>query len=66
MATNLKLDDALVFEALRISGLSSKKDAVNQALKEYVDRKNQMKIPELAGTIDYDPEYDYKEQRNRK
>jgi Arc/MetJ family transcription regulator len=66
MATNLKLDDALVCAALRISGKKSKREAVNQALQEYIDRKNQLKILELAGTIDYDPDYDYKEQRKRR
>ena len=34
MATNLAIDDKLLEEALSISGLKTKKDTVNYALKE--------------------------------
>jgi hypothetical protein len=32
-------------------------------LKEYIDRRKQVEILKLAGTIDYDPAYDYKKVR---
>ncbi|MGE0363320.1 MAG: type II toxin-antitoxin system VapB family antitoxin, partial [Vicinamibacterales bacterium] len=35
MATNLALDDALLEEALRIGGKTTKKDTVTEALQEY-------------------------------
>lgn len=65
MATNLALDDKLIDAAVRVGGHPSKKAAVTQALEEYVQRHQQQEVLELFGTIDYDPDYDYKEQRRR-
>lgn len=36
MRTNIELDDKLVEQALEISNLRTKKDVVNEALKQYV------------------------------
>ena len=63
MATNLAIDDRLIDEARRIGHHGTKKDAVTAALKEYIDRRKQVEILKLAGTIDYDPAYDYKKVR---
>ena len=66
MATNLQLDDELIRKALELGGHKTKKEAVNAALKEYTQRREQMKIIELFGTINYDEDYDYKAERMRK
>ena len=66
MATNLALDDRLIEEARSIGGHKTKKDAVTAALAEYIQRRKQMRIIKLFGTIDYEPGYDYKAQRQRK
>ncbi|MGA3053125.1 MAG: type II toxin-antitoxin system VapB family antitoxin [Candidatus Korobacteraceae bacterium] len=66
MSTNLALDDGLIEEARTVGGHKTKKEAVTAALAEYVQRRKQMGIFKLAGTIDYDPAYDYKAQRWRK
>lgn len=66
MATNLALDDHLIEEARAIGGHKTKKDAVNAALADYVQRRKQLGIIKLFGTIDYDPRYDYKAERRRK
>ncbi len=66
MATNLALDDRLIEEARTIGGHKTKREAVNAALAEYVQRRKQMGIIKLFGTIDYDPKYDYKARRWRK
>jgi hypothetical protein len=63
MPTNLAIDDRLIAEALRIGHHATKKAAVNAALEEYVNRRKQLEILNLFGTIDYDPEYDYKKIR---
>jgi Arc/MetJ family transcription regulator len=63
--TNLAIDDQLLEEALRIGGHRTKKATVTEALQEYIQRRKQEQILNLFGTIDYDPEYDYKSQRNR-
>ena len=65
MATNLALDDALLEEALRIGGKTTKKATVTEALQEYIGRRKQARIADLFVTIDYDPKYDYKKQRWR-
>lgn len=65
MATNLAIDERLLNEALSISGLKTKKDTVNQALKEFVDYRKQLEIISLFGKLDPDPDYDYKKARQR-
>ena len=66
MATNLQIDDGLMQEALELGGHRTKRAVVEEALQEYVMRRKQLQIVDLFGTIDYDGDYDYKEQRNRK
>ncbi len=63
MATNLAIDDKLIDEARRVGKHQTKKEAVSAALKEYIDRRKQLKILELFGAIDYDPGYDCREMR---
>jgi Bacterial antitoxin of type II TA system, VapB len=66
MPTNLALDDSLIEEARSIGGHKTKKEAVTIALQEYIARRKQMGILDLFGTVDYDPEHDYKAERQRK
>lgn len=63
MATNLAIDDRLIDEARQVGNHKTKREAVTAALKEYIDRRKQLEILKLAGTIDYDPTYDYKKMR---
>ena len=65
MATNLAIDHKLLHEALEISGLKTKKDTVNLALKEFVQRHKQLEILNIFGKMDPDPDYDYKKGRSR-
>jgi Arc/MetJ family transcription regulator len=66
MATNLALDDRLLEEALKIGGRATKKETVNEALKEYINRRKQARVLDLFGAVDYDPKYTYKKQRRRR
>jgi Arc/MetJ family transcription regulator len=63
MATNLSIDHNLLEEALDISGLKTKKDTVNQALKEFIQRRKQRQIIDLFGKLPADDNYDYKKGR---
>jgi hypothetical protein len=63
LATNLAIDDKLIDEARRVGNHKTKKEAVTTALQEYVQRRKQLEILKLFGTIDYDPDYDYKKMR---
>ena len=66
MATNVQIDDKLLNEALKVGGQKTKKATVTEALQEYIQHRQQMKLIELFGTIDYDPSYDYKKHRKRR
>ena len=63
MATNLSIDAHLLDEALTISGLSTKKATVNQALREFVQRRKQREITTLFGNFSHDADFDYKKGR---
>lgn len=66
MPTNLAIDDKLLKEAKRLGGHQTKRAAVNEALAEYVTRRKQKKILNLFGTLEWDPQYNYKSARKRK
>ncbi len=67
MATNLEIDNQLIEKALRLSGgLRTKRAVVSAALEEYVRRREQLKIIDLFGKVDFDPKYNYKSQRRVK
>ena len=63
MATNLALDDKLIEAAQKLGGHKTKKAAVTAALDEYIRRRKQLEILDHFGTIDFDPDYDYKKMR---
>ena len=63
MATNIELNEKLLARAMKLGGMRTKKAAVNEALAEYVQRREQLKITELFGKIEYDESHDYKAQR---
>ncbi len=65
MPTNLAIDPELLQKALEVSGLKTKKDTVNLALKELINRRKQLEIIGLFGKMDPDPDYDYKKGRIR-
>lgn len=66
MATNLSIDEALLSEALKVGGRRTKRETVNEALKEYIQRRRRRRILDLFGTIDYDPTYDEKLARRKR
>jgi Arc/MetJ family transcription regulator len=66
VSTNLDLDPALVEQAVVVGGKKTKKDAVTEALKEYIARRRQRQVAGLFGTVEYDPRYDYEKQRRRR
>lgn len=65
LATNLQLDNRLIEKAVNLGKHKTKRAAVTQALREYIEHLEQQKILSLFGNVDYDPEYDYKKQRNK-
>ena len=66
MATNLAIDPDLLDRALELSGERTKKAAVTKALQEFIARRQQKRVLDLMGKLDWDPSYDYKAERSRK
>jgi len=63
MHTNIDIDETLLKEALELAHCKTKREAVNMALSEFVRWRKQQRIIELFGTVDFDPEFDYKAAR---
>lgn len=65
MATNLAIDPELLERALAVSGERTKKAAVTKALEEFIARREQQRLLDLFGTVEWDETYDYKAERSR-
>ena len=63
MPTNLAIDDQLLQEALTVGGHRTKRETVNEALREFIQRRQRLELAKLVGTVEYDPRYDYKKER---
>lgn len=66
MPTNLAIDDRLIEEAQKLGNHRTKREAVTAALDEYIRRRKQQRILSWFGSIDYDDNYDYKQERRFK
>jgi len=58
MRTNIVLDDSLVKEGLKLTKLKTKKDLVNLALKELIERRKRKKILKLEGKVKWEGSLD--------
>jgi len=63
MRTNIVLDDKLVDEGLKLSGLKTKRELVSTALQEFVQSRKRKNMMDLYGSNGLDPDYDYKKLR---
>ncbi len=63
MRTNVLIDDELINEAIRLSGLKTKKDVISFALHEFVATRKRRNLLELEGKITFRDDYDYKVMR---
>ena len=65
MATNLAIDPALLDRAVEISGERTKKAVVTKALQEFIARREQKRVIELMGKLEWDDSFNYKAERSR-
>lgn len=65
MATNLSIDPDLIDRALAVSGERTKKAAVTLALQEFIARREQRRVADLLGKLEWDDSFDYKAERSR-
>jgi len=64
MRTNIVLNDELVDEAFKYSQtISTKRELIETALREYVNNRKRKNIKELIGKIKFMENYDYKAMR---
>jgi len=63
MPTNLAIDDRLLDQALTAGGYKTKRQTVNEALREFIQRRKRLELLKLVGKVDYERRYDYKRER---
>ena len=66
MATNLAINDDLLTSALHAGGLKTKKETVNLALEEFIQRRKRKDAINLFGTIEFAKDWDPKKARGKK
>jgi Arc/MetJ family transcription regulator len=66
MPSNLNIDQHLLDEAKRLGGHPTKRAAVNEALKEYIQRRKRLGALKAFGSFDFDPDFNYKEERKKR
>ncbi len=54
MRTNIDIDDALMREAIKVTGLNTKKKVVEYALKEVISLKKRRKLAGLRGRLNWE------------
>lgn len=58
MRTNIVIDDKLMAEALKATGLNTKKEAVEEGLKALIKLRKQTSIRSLRGKLNWDGDLD--------
>ena len=64
MQITLDLDEALFTEALQLTNLTTQEDLIHLAVLELV-RSRKKNLLDLAGQIQFLPDFDHKAMRNR-
>lgn len=63
MATNLHIEPGLLDAAQRAGRHRTKRDTVQAALTEYIQRRKRLKALDAFGTFDFAPGYNHKRLR---
>jgi len=64
MRTNIVLDDNLINEAIKLTGINTKRELVNLALKEFVQNHKKKDLFKLAGQLEFRDDFDHKSARS--
>lgn len=65
MSAKLAIDEQLLEDARVAGGFRTKRETVDAALRELIQRRQRLALTKLFGKIDFDPKYDYKRDRRR-
>jgi Arc/MetJ family transcription regulator len=63
MRTNIELDDKLVREAARLTGITTKRALVAEALRVLIHSRKRRSLLELRGKIAFHDGYDHEARR---
>jgi Arc/MetJ family transcription regulator len=66
MRTNVVLDDDLINEAIKLSGVKTKKDVISFALREFIASRKRGNLLDLEGKIEFQSDYNYKAMRENR
>lgn len=58
MRTNIDIDENLIQEAMKLTGITTKKAAVEEALRQMVSLKKQAKLKDLRGKLKWEGNLD--------
>jgi Arc/MetJ family transcription regulator len=58
MRTNIEIDDDLIKEAMKLTGIKTKKEVVEKALANMVSLKKQEKIKQIRGKYQWEGDLD--------
>ena len=64
MRTHVEIDDQLVAEGLRLTGLKTKRALVEAALRQLIQLRQRKRLTDLAGKVEFATGYDYKALRS--
>jgi Arc/MetJ family transcription regulator len=63
MRTNIVLDETLVQEATALTGVRTKRELIDLALRELIRSRRKKDLFDLAGKIQFTDDYDHKALR---
>lgn len=63
MAGDVAINEDLLNEAYKIGEYDTKKETINIALKEFIQKRKSEDLIKLFGQIEYEPDYNYKKMR---
>jgi Arc/MetJ family transcription regulator len=63
MQITLNLDESLVSEAFQLTNLTTRDELINLALRELVKSRRKKNLLDLAGQIQFVPNFDHKDLR---
>ena len=58
MRTNIDIDENLIQEAMKLTGITTKKAAVEEALRQMVSLKKQARLKDLRGKLKWEGNLD--------
>ena len=61
--TNIVLDEDLIAEAARLTGIQTRRALVHEALRVLIEQKRRRPLAALRGKVKFAPGYDYKAAR---